>query len=168
LETTNSIEHEFMLKTPTNIVIKSLPVNQRDATNDHTTLVEVSGNHNRNFITFSEPSHKLHKFCKFNQRKMKVTASLSRFYHDNDSEDSGAEDDEEIHNPNLPYITKREMRYYIFNFGNELFKNGLIQRLNEDNKQWKSSEQYAAANKKWIELDLINNLLGISLSDREY
>jgi hypothetical protein len=92
----------------------------------------------------------------------------TRFYHDIDSEDSGGEDDEEIHNPNLPYITKREMRYYIFNFGNELFKNGLIQRLNKDNKQWKSSEQYAAANKKWIELDLINNLLRISLSDREY
>ena len=114
-----------------------------------------------------EPTFKLNKFCKFD-RKTRVADTLSRFYYDIDNEKNGGEDDDDIHNPNFPYINKREMRFYFFNFGNELFENNLIQRLNEDNRQWKATEQYAASNKRWNELELINDLLGISLLDREY
>jgi hypothetical protein len=114
-----------------------------------------------------EPTFKLNKFCKFD-RKTRVAETLSRFYYDIDNEENGGEDDDDIHNPNFPYINKREMRFYFFNFGNELFENNLIQRLNEDNRQWKATEQYAASNKRWNELELMNDLLGISLLDREY
>jgi hypothetical protein len=76
-----------------------------------------------------------------NCRKTRVAETLSRFYYDIDNEENGGEDDDGIHNPNFPYINKREMRFYFFNFGNELFENNLIQRLNEDNRKQRNSTQ---------------------------
>jgi uncharacterized protein YqgQ len=114
-----------------------------------------------------EPAYNCNKFCKFD-KKLRVSATLSRFYHDTDSEESGADDDEEIHDPMFPYITKREMRFYIFNFTfKELYQNNLIRRLNEDNQQRKSSNDYKVLQRKDVEIDLMKRLLKMSLSSDE-
>lgn len=81
-----------------------------------------------------EPSYQVNKFCCFRNR-VYVEASLGWYYSD-DRRNIDCEDDDEIFDAKFPYITKEMMRYYVSIYTyKELFKNNLIERINQTEKE---------------------------------